>query len=76
MDDDEKYMDECCATCKSFSTASSLYRSQKGFCLKLKQPRKRDSVCGYYRPDIKVEYQMECKPIEKTSAPPKNRFSN
>lgn len=49
---------------------------KKGFCLKLRKAMKRTDVCGYYRPDVKVEYQMECKPPERTSAPPKNYFSN
>lgn len=48
----------------------------KGFCLKFKKAMKRTDVCGYYRPDVKVEYKMECKPPERISAPPKNYFSN
>jgi len=75
MDDhDEAYVDDCCQYCKSFS--SSNFRMKKGYCMKLRKAVKRDGYCGYFKPDIKVEYQMECKPIEKTSVPPKNRFSN
>lgn len=74
MDDDGKYIEEdSCETCKSFSKSGFM---KKGFCLKLRKAMKRTDVCGYYRPDVKVEYQMECKPPERTSAPSKNYFSN
>ncbi len=75
MDDDGKYIEEdSCETCKSFSKSG--FKMKKGFCMKLRKAMKRTDVCGYYRPDVKVEYQMECKPPERTSAPPKNYFSN
>ena len=54
----EIYADDCCQFCKSFSSSS--FRMKKGFCMKLKKSKKRTDICGYFRPDIKVEYQMEC----------------
>ena len=76
MNNDEQYVDDCCDNCKSFSSPNRQYRSKKGFCMKWRKSVKRTDVCGYHRPDVKVEYQMECKPPERSSAPPKNHFSN
>ena len=67
-------MDEdTCATCKSFSTYEKC--AAKGYCLKHRKTMKRKDTCGYYRPDVKPEYVIECKPPEKSSAPPKSNFS-
>ena len=48
---------ECCRTCKSFSRTGA----KKGFCLRLKKSTYKSSVCGYYRPDVVIEYEMECR---------------
>lgn len=61
MDDNEEYMDDCCEICKSFSSPDKIYRSKKGFCLRRKKPVKKSDICAYFKLNVKVEYQIECK---------------
>lgn len=75
MDDhEEKYVDDCCQYCKSFSLPN--FRMKKGYCMKMRRFTKRNDLCGYFKPDIKVEYQIECRATPKqinTTMPSKFR---
>ena len=50
---------DCCKYCKSYSKAKE---AKKGYCLRLKKATDKNSLCGYYKPDVRVEYQQEYKP--------------
>ena len=76
MDDDEKHMNDCCGNCKSFSSPNRSFKTKKGFCLKWKRSKVKTDYCGYHKPDIKVEYEIECGAPGKSHSQPKNHFSN
>ena len=52
------YDADCCGTCKHYSSEG--YRIT-GYCMKSRKPVKWKNCCGFYKPDIKVEYNRECK---------------
>lgn len=64
---------DACGTCKSFSVRKKYLVN--GFCMKQKKPKKRTDICGHYQPDVKIEFERECKPNYRTK-PPTLRFSN
>ena len=73
MESEEIIEGDVCATCKSFSSWSTFIN---GFCLKNKRSTKKTDTCGYYRPDIKVKYEMECKPNERGLRKPSSLLSD
>ena len=71
----KKVYEDVCATCKSYST-TSIKKATHGFCMKLKRTTGRTDSCGFYRPNIKIKYAMECKPQQGNYQQPKSKFSN